>query len=184
MKNHLAIGIGAFVLAAAAHASAPTVDSITPGLSFGEYSGAAPVGQGQVDTDMLFYIDELVGPLGKAWYIFFDPRGPDSVIATLSFESAITGVFSTKAELDGSNATYGNSGITYGTSTLIGLEDRDTYSVVGNKLMIDWHAIDPGDHIRVFTAPVTPPIPEPQTLALLVAGLSALAFVQRRRVLG
>jgi hypothetical protein len=34
----------------------------------------------------------------------------------VTFDSAITGVFSTKAALDGSNATYGAPGINYGTS--------------------------------------------------------------------
>ena len=53
----------------------------------------------------------------------------------------------------------------------------DAFSFVGNVLTIDWHAVDPGDHIRVFTTPV----PEPETYVLIMAGLFAVGFVARRR---
>ena len=50
-------------------------------------------------------------------------------------------MFFTKADLDGSNATYGAPGINYGTSLFIGLEPRiDDFSVAGNVLTIDWRA--------------------------------------------
>ncbi|MBC8056322.1 MAG: PEP-CTERM sorting domain-containing protein [Rhizobiales bacterium] len=166
-------------MAASVQAADPTAAIATPGVSFAEYSSPTPVGQGQVDSDTLFFIDELTGVLGKSWYIFFDPQGPGDISATLTFDSAITGVFSTKAALDGSNATYGAPGINYGTSTLIGLEATDSFSFLGNVLTIDWRAIDPGDHIRVFTA--LPPIPEPETYVLLMAGLAAVGFIAKRR---
>lgn len=183
MKSRLAAGFAAFCLAATAQAADPTAVITTAGVSFAEYSSPTPVGQGQVDDSTLYFIDELTGPLGKAWYIFFDPHGPGPVTATITFESAITGIFTTKADLDGSNATYGAPGINYGTSTLIGLEDRtDAYTIVGNVLTIDWRAIDPGDHVRVFTQVTV--VPEPETYALLMAGLLAVGFVARRRQRG
>jgi len=124
--------------------------------------------------------DELTGVLGKAWYVFFDPKGPGDIAATITFASVITGVFITKAALDGSNATYGAPGINYGTSLLIGLESNtDSLSIVGNVLTIRWHAIDPGDHIRVFTQATT--VPEAETYALFMAGLLAVGFIARRR---
>ncbi|MCE9660965.1 MAG: PEP-CTERM sorting domain-containing protein [Burkholderiales bacterium] len=166
-------------MAASVHAADPTAVITTPGISFAEYSSPTPVGQGQVDTDVLYFIDELTGVLGKSWYIFFDPRGPGSIFATLTFDSAITGVFFTKTDLDGSNATYGAAGINYGTSTLIGLEPSDAFSFVGNVLTIDWRSIDPGDHIRVFT--LATPVPEPETYVLFAAGLLAVGFIGRRR---
>ena len=180
MKTRLAAAFGAVCLAAGAHAADPTATIATPGISFAEYSSPTPVGQGLVDRNTLYFIDELTGPLGKAWYIFFDPRGPGPVSATLTFDAAITGVFITKAALDGSNATYGAPGINYGTSQLIGLESNtDSLSFVGNVLTIDWRAVDPGDHIRVFTQ--TSAVPEPETYALFMAGLLAVGFIARRR---
>ena len=169
----------ALCLATAAQAADPTVDSLTPGLSFAEYSSPTPVGQGQVDSDTLYFIDELVGALGKAWYIFFDPAGTKDIFANITFDAPITGVFFSKADLDGSNATYGAPGINYGTSLLVGLEPRDLFSIVGNVLTIDWRASDPGDHIRVFTQAT--PVPEPETYALFLAGLLAVGFIARRR---
>ena len=61
---------------------------------------------------------------------------------------------------------------------LIGLESNtDSFSFAGNVLTINWRAIDPGDHIRVFTSPV----PEPETYVLFMAGLFAVGFIGRRR---
>jgi hypothetical protein len=177
VKIRLAAACVALGMAASVQAADPTAVITTPGVTFAEYSSPTPVGQGQVDSDNLYFIDELTGPLGKAWYIFFDPEGAGPVSATLTFDSTITGVFSTKATLDGSNATYGAPGINYGTSFFIGLESQDTFSFAGNVLTIDWRAIDPGDHIRVFTSP----IPESETYVLFMAGLLAVGFVGRRR---
>ena len=183
MISRLAAGFAALFFATAAQAADPTAIIATPGVSFAEYSSPTPVGQGQVDTNTLFFIDEKIDALGKAWYIFFDPPGPGDISATVTFDANITGVFSTKADLDGSNATYGAAGINYGTSVFIGLEAiSDAFTVVGNVLTIDWHAVDPGDHIRVFTQVTI--VPEPETYALFMAGLLAVGFIARRRPRG
>jgi len=180
MKKNLAAASAALVMAASVQAADPTAVITTPFVSFAEYSSPTPVGQGQVDDSTLFFIDELTGTLGKAWYIFFDPQGPRNIDATITFDAAITGVFATKAALDGSNAEYGAPGINYGTSTLIALEPAtDSFFFVGNVLTIDWHAIDPGDHIRVFTQVTV--VPEPETYVLFAAGLLAVGFMRRRR---
>ena len=180
MKNHLAAVFAALFIAGTAQAADPVPGSLTPGLSFAEYSDATPTGQGLIDSNTLYFIDELTGALGKSWFIFFDPLRTEDVFATLTFDGPITSVITTKAGLDGTNATYGAPGINYGTSLLIGLEPMagDSFSFAGNVLTIDWHSSDPGDHIRVFTALA---VPEPETYVLFMAGLLAVGFIGRRR---
>ena len=124
MISRLAGGIAAFCLATTAQAADPTVDSLTPGIWFAAYSSPTPVGLGEVDSNTLFLIDELTGPLGNSWYVFYDPADARNIFANITFDAPITCVFSTRADLDGSNATYGAPGINYGTSFFIGLEDR------------------------------------------------------------
>ena len=180
MKNHLAAFFAAFFIVGTAQAADPVVGSLTPAsLSFAEYSGATPTGEGQIDSDTLYFIDELTGALGKSWFIFFDPNRGSDIFATLTFDGAITAVYTTKAQLDGTNATYGAPGINYGSSLFIGLEAMDAFSFAGNVLTIDWRAVDPGDHIRVFT--MLAPVPEPETYVLFAAGLLAVGFIGRRR---
>jgi PEP-CTERM motif len=177
VKNLLAAVFATLCFAGTAQAADPVVGTLSPGLSFAEYSSSTTTGEGLVDIDTLYFIDELTGLLGKSWFIFFDPNGGKDIFTTITFDAPITGVFTTQEQLDGSNATYGAPGINYGTSFLIGLEPMDAFSIVGNVLTINWHAVDPGDHIRVFTTAV----PEPETYVLIMAGLLAVGFVGRRR---
>jgi hypothetical protein len=166
-----------------AQAVQPGVSGLTPGYTFQEYSGAAPVGNGQVDVNsVLWYIDEQQVAGFKSYYIFFDPK-LQQVSATLTFEGTISAVFTTKSSLDGTNATYGidvdHDSVfdDYSTNKYIGLEaGQDTVSWAGNSLTLHFRAYDPGDHIRVLVA-----VPEPSTYALFGAGIAALGFLARRR---
>jgi hypothetical protein len=168
-------------------AAPPTAVDISPGFSFAEYAGSGPVGEGFVDTPFtVFYIDEKVADGFKSWYLFFDPgTRTQEVLATIHFDRPIAAVLTTKADLDASNAAYGSSSVTYGTSRFIGLEacatryvfcDMVSWAPGGQDLNLDLSALDPGDHIRVLVA-----VPEPANHLLFVSGLAGLALVRRRR---
>jgi PEP-CTERM motif len=183
VKNHLAAVFAALFIAGTAQAADPVVGGLTPAtLSFAEYTGSTTTGEGLINSNTLYYIDEMTGALGKSWFIFFEPTNTTDMTATITFDGPITGVYTTKANLDATNVPYGAPGIDYGSSIFIGLEPMDAFSFVGNVLTIDWHSGDPGDHIRVFTA--VPAVPEPETYVLFMAGLLAVGFIGRRRSRG
>lgn len=144
--------------------------------SFMEYAGPNPVGVGAVDTNKLFFIDEQTVDGVKSWYVFFDPKCKAVVDAEVTFSTAITGLITSTQGLLDTNAKYGIAGIDYQSVKHTGLEKRDIATFSGNTLTIHWKASDPGDHIRVMTA-----VPEPQTYALVLAGLGVMATVTRRR---
>jgi PEP-CTERM motif len=167
----------------ASHAADPTMSVISSSIgpmTFEEYSDAAVVGIGTIDTNTVYFIDEQVGALGKSWYIFFEPTSAASMSATFTFDSEILGVFSTRADLSGSNAEYGASGVSYGNLFFTGLERNDSYSFSGNVLTLNLHSFNPGDHIRIFTAAAAV-VPEPSTYVLLAISLLAVGYVARRR---
>jgi len=175
------------LVAGAARAGDPVASDLPAGYAFGKYSGAAAVGEGLVDTSSVaFFIDERAVAGIKSWYLFFDPAGVQPLSATFTFDTAIVDVLDTRPALDASNATYGidvdGDGVfdDYGTSLLIAPErgDTTTWSVGGSTVTVDWLTADPGDHIRVLT--LASAVPEPETWALLVAGVAALAWRARR----
>jgi hypothetical protein len=151
------------------------VDWLTVGSS-------ATVGVGDVnETDAVFFVKEKLVAGFQSWYIFFDPRGTQSVAGTITFAENITALITSTANLQTSQLTYGlDAGITYGYEGATGLEGADDASFVGNTLSIDFTASNPGDHIRVFTAAPTS-VPEPSTLALLSLGVAGVMAAQRRR---
>ena len=58
-----------------------------------------------------------------------------------------------------------------------------TYSLSGGVITVDWVGTGTGPHEfnAVFDVSATPAVPEPETYALMLAGLAALGFVARRR---
>ena len=168
---------------ASAVPSAPTA-VLTEGSSFVEYTGPGPVGNNNINTDRkLYWFYESQGTYGgqsvDSWFVFFDPSKSSQLKGVVSFNSKIVALQDTQSELVATGA-FGKSGVTYNyTNRLVGLEsnDREVTSFAGSKLTFDWSASNPGDHVRVMTLAV----PEPETYALMAAGLAAVGFVARRR---
>ena len=181
----LAVGLAA---SAASHATAPTAVGMIGGSFFDftfeayNYTSSAKVGTGAVDMNKLFFFEEKTVGNVQSWYMFFDPTCISSVDALITFSSNITGIDRSTAALKSSDPTFGigNPLYTdvYATRKFTGLDKRDFALYKDNQLEIHWKASDPGDHIRVYTAAV---VPEPQTYAMLLAGLGVLAATVRRR---
>lgn len=176
-------------LAAATSASAaPTASGLTAGFSFQQYTGAATVGVGQVNTsNVLWWVEEADVNGVKSWFIFADPNGQQVVQATITFDLPVLEVITTTLGLADTRPTYGvdidsdtllnDYGHELGTGLELARGDQITWAFGSQTLTINWDASDPGDHIRVLTANV----PEPGTWALAGIALAGLAAARRRK---
>lgn len=138
----------------------------------------------QFGTAPSFNLAGLTGVNANTWvsshYVYFDPKISQNIQGTVTFSDTILGVYFTKNSLWASHDEFGlASNVTYNYANLIGLEngDRSHTSILGNVLSFNWTASSPGDHIRVITAAV----PEPETYAMLLAGLGLIGTIARRR---
>lgn len=101
-----------------------------------------------------------------------------------TFDGLILGVISQRNGQREANSNYlGAAGTVYpGAFNARGMEAVDSYIVNGNQITVNMQVTEPGDWIRVVTAPDTiTEIPEPDTYVLLGAGLLALGIARRRR---
>jgi hypothetical protein len=104
--------------------------------------------------------------------------GTLSHIVTWTFSGTILGVMSqVNGTLEAaSTPILGLPTTAYATFNNRGLEGADGYTILGNQLMLDLRVTQPGDWVRVVTAPV----PEPGTLLLIGSGLAGLTLRRRR----
>ncbi len=58
-----------------------------------------------------------------------------------------------------------------------------TFSLAAGKVVVDWLGTDTGphDYVAVFNVGTAPAVPEPETYALMLAGLGIVGFMARRR---
>jgi hypothetical protein len=108
-----------------------------------------------------------------------DPTLNRHVEVTWTFSGPVLGVMSdTGGTLEAaSSALLGASGTSYPSALAHrGLEDRDSYTITGNRVVVTMRVAEPGDWIRVVTANT----PEP-TSGLVFGGLFGIALLMQGR---
>ncbi|MBT9487978.1 MAG: PEP-CTERM sorting domain-containing protein [Rubrivivax sp.] len=179
MRQRFALAaLAAAALFAASNASAAFyVDDTTGGPTFDrpfeDFSGLSPSGLGVVYDSFSFSVDtagsyvfrSFALPLSAPWdnFLFlyqgsFDANNP-----------LVNGI----AGNDDFNATIGRSGFEISLATGV------AYTLVTAGFESD----EMGRYVNVIRGPgeITAPVPEPETYAMMLAGLAAIGFLARRR---
>jgi hypothetical protein len=123
-------------------------------------------------------------PMGStvaSHYIFFDPLNTTSQVGTVTFDSDVFGIITSRANLAASDFLI-NTGVTYLNPTNRGLEGGDSVAITGLKtITVDWTASNPGDYIRVLTDFSPGAVPVPAAVWLFGSGLLGLIGLARRK---
>lgn len=93
--------------------------------------------------------------------VFFDPAVAQTQIGYVDFAGDIIGVISDLPRLNASNQLLGNPTALYAETGFVGLEENDIATVDPlnpQRLLVDWNAANPGDHVRVLTVSADAPI--------------------------
>lgn len=194
-----AVAVGALATAGSANA-AVVMGELTGGSAFnngGVFQQLTPaagfnVGNNNQQSNNLFAFDEqqsvtllsaigglAAGTVVNSHYVFFDPGPSRRGIGYVDFDGDILGVLDNKADMDLTDALLGNANVNYVSVNLRGLEDPDSFNIVGNRLNVNFRASSPGDYVRVLTA--APAVPEPSTWAMMIGGFGLVGGAMRRR---
>lgn len=179
-----------------------STDNRSSFLKLENFSGT--VGRNNFNTPLLYGFDELqsvtlnqslavdlgntiaAGTTVESHYIFFDPARSTHLEGQVFFDSEILGVFTRNQSLAFTDSLFALPSVTYLNPHARGLEAaRDRVSILDAwTLSVSLQAGSPGDYLRVITLsaakPTGQPVPEPPIMALLTAGILALAYYRGR----
>jgi hypothetical protein len=179
-KVLIGLALSATALFASAAPVAPTATLTGGGIhtnTFAEFTGST-VGSNDMPTGALYWFYEGSSGGYDSYLLMFDPVNvTGKVNATVTFAGNVFATFTNKAGLIASSA-YQNAGVTYDWKKLSGLEGKEALTVTGNAISFKWTASSPGDYVRVLTVSA---VPEPETYALLLAGLGIMGAAVRRK---
>lgn len=128
---------------------------------------------GNASVQTLTFDTPVVDPVMAIWSL-----GQSGNIAQFAFIGATPHLVS-----GGASAEYGGASISIVGDTVFGEEGNGTVQFLGtyssiswtNPVFENWYGFDVG------IAGVANPVPEPETYALMLAGLGAMGFMARRR---
>jgi len=158
--------------------------SYTPGGTFsgGTVGNAPPSANGIIrifggtptGTSTLTFSQAVVNPVLAIWSL----GQPGNYVAQFNFNQAFT------IESGGPNAEYGGASIYAVGNTVYGAEGNGVVQFTGSFTSISWtNPVYENWYGFTVGVPVVA-VPEPETYALMLAGLAALGFVARRRKTG
>ena len=120
------------------------------------------------------------GTVVASHYVFFDPTS-GRVTGTVDFDSDILAIL-TSATTEAATDYLAQTGVTYLSLALRGLEAGDSVSISGaRQITFNATASTPGDYVRVLTKFSPGAVPEPGGIALVAAAMAGLALTKRRQ---
>ena len=127
-------------------------------------------GGGDSGVNTLTFSQAVLNPVMAIWSL-----GQGGINAEFAFDTAFT------IESGGPSAEFGGVSITSAGNTVFGSEGNGTIQFAGSVTSISWTNPVTENWYGFTVGTSVQAIPEPETYALMLAGLAAVGFVARRR---
>jgi len=127
-------------------------------------------GGGNSGVNTLTFSQAVLNPVMAIWSL-----GQGGINAQFAFNTAFT------IESGGPSAEYGGTSITSVGNTVFGSEGNGTIQFVGSVSSISWTNPVAENWYGFTVGTSVQAVPEPESYALMLAGLAVLGFVARRR---